>query len=584
MGLTRKLFTSLVAVFGAVLCLGATAGAQFTGPELPANDLESVIALTGGQIVPSGPAVTIPHPPLAAVPRATCGAGSEPLDDPIQGRVSAADVASPQAAKGWTCNVSKVGRFSTPGGFRTWRYEDANGHMCAFYDSSLGSPLNVVSLAALPTQGVIVLDMSDPAHPVKTDTLLTPGMLSPHESLNLNAKRGLLGAVTGTAFTTSGTLDVYDVKADCRHPVLQSLTFTRFGHESGFSPDGRTFWVAGGAPSTIAAYDVTNPKAPFKVWEGSMYSHGLNFSDDGNTMYQTDLVNGNLGILDVSQVQARKPNPRVSQISRSTWDVASIPQNSVPLTIGGHRYLLEFDEFAFRFNPATVDDKAGAARLIDIDDPAKPTITSDLRLEANMPDVHRKINGDPYALSGQALGYGAHYCAAPREVDPVIVACSFLNSGLRIFDVRDPAHPRESGYFVSPPGEGAAPGQAGDLAFSQPAFDVARRDIWYTDATSGLYALHLDDAAWPRDVTAARQPCVSKRVITISLPRSARSATVKYAGRTAKVTKRRGRLVARLNLRGLPARTVDVAIRGRDRAGHLVKQSRRFKTCRGRTA
>jgi len=584
MGRTRKISTSLAAAASVSLWLCATAGAHFAGPPLPSNDLESVIALTGGQIVPSGPAVTIPHPALAPVPSAKCGGGSQPLADPIQGRVSAADVASPQASTGWTCNVTRVGRFTTPGGFRTWRYADASGHVCAFYDSSLGSPLNLVSLAALPTQGVIVLDMTDPAHPVKTDALLTPGMLSPHESLNLNAGRGLLGGETGTGLTTVGSFDVYDVKSDCRRPVLQSLTPIRFGHESGFSPDGRTFWVAGGT-GTIAAYDLTNPKAPYKVWEGNMYSHGLNLSDDGNTLYQTDPINGNFGILDVSQVQARKPDPQVSQISRSTWDVVSIPQNSVPLTTASHRYLLEFDEFAFRFNPVNVDDKAGAARLINIDDPAHPKITSDLRLEVNMPEVHRKVSGDPYALPGQPLGYGGHYCAAPREVDPVIVACSFLNSGLRIFDVRDPAHPRETGYFVSPPGDGAAPGQAGDLAFSQPAFDVARRDVWYTDATSGFYVLHLDDAAWPRDVGApARQPCVSRRAITITLPRSMRSARVTYAGRTAAVTKRRGWLVARLNLRGLGARTVHVAILGRTRSGRHLAQRRRFKTCRGRAA
>ena len=94
-------------------------------------------------------------------------------------------------------------------------------------------------------------------------------------------------------------------------------------------------------------------------------------------------------------------------------------------------------------------------------------------------------------------GYGAHYCGVPTQTDPTIVACSFLNSGLRIFDIRDPAHPREAGYFVSPPSKGAAPGESGDMAFSQPAFDVAHHDVWYSDASSGFYVLHLDRSAWP---------------------------------------------------------------------------------------
>lgn len=569
------------AVAGSLLALAGTcaADAQVTGPALPANDFGSTLALASGQAVPSGPATVIPHPVLAPVPRARCGPGSEPLDDPIQGRVSAADVAAEQASRGWTCNVTRVGRSEIPGGFRVWRYEDRNGHVCAFYDSSLGSPANVVSLAAAPTQGVVVLDMTDPTHPVRTDLLVTPGMLSPHESLNLNAGRGLLAAETGTAGTTAGSLDIYDAAADCRHPTLQSVTPTRFGHESGFSPDGRTFWVAGGGGS-ITAFDVTNPKLPFAVWEGNLYSHGLNFSDDGRTLFQTDPINGNLGILDVSEVQARRPSPQIRQISRVTWDTVSIPQNSVPLTIAGHPYLLEFDEFAFRFNPATVDDRAGAARLLDIADLAHPTVASDLRLEVNMPDVHRRVHDDPYPLNVQALGYGGHYCAVPTQVDPEIVACSFLNSGLRVFDIRDPEHPRESAYFVSPPKEGAAPGQEGDFAFSQPAFDVRRHDVWYSDATSGFYVLHLDDAAWPARATA--KACVSKRNITIRLPRPLRAATVLYAGRRARAVRGHGRLIAHLDLRGLPARTVVVRVRGRTRSGRTLTQTRRFRTCRRR--
>lgn len=574
---TQRMAALVVTV---LLTAAAPAAAQLTGPTLPANDLEAALVLTGGQFLPTAPAALIPHPKLAPVPEARCGPGSEPLDDPIQGRVSAEAVASEQADRGWTCNTTVKGRFDTPGGFRVWRYEDRAGRVCAYYDSSLGSPANLVSLAAAPTQGVIVLDMSDPEHPVRTDTLLTPGMLSPHESLNLDAGRGLLGAATGTALTAPGTLDLYDVSADCRRPVLQSITPSIFGHESGFSPDGNTFWVAGGA-GKITAYDVRDPKFPYVVWEGNFYSHGLNFSADGRTMYQTDTINGNLGILDVSEIQDREPLPLVRQISRSTWETVSIPQNTVPLTLGGKPFLLEFDEFAFRFNPLTLDDKAGAARLIDITDPAQPRITSNLRLEVNMPEVHRQVNGDPFPLPNAALGYGAHYCAAPTQEEPTIVACSFLNSGLRVFDIRDPANPRESAYFVAPPKEGAAPGQEGNFAFSQPAFDVARRDVWYSDATSGFYVLHLDDAAWPKRETAS---CVSKRRITIRLPRAMRRATVRYLGKRAAVRRSNGRLRAWIDLRGGPARTVTVKVRGRTRSGRTLKQTRRFKTCRGRTA
>ncbi|WP_156935076.1 LVIVD repeat-containing protein [Pseudonocardia spinosispora] len=470
-----------------------------TGPRLPANDLEVMAgAIPPSRLPDMKPAAMIPAPELKPVPRAECGGDSHPLDG-VQGRVTAAEMNSSGSDEGWTCNATKVSHHVTPGGFRVWRYSDRQGHTCAYYDTSFTAPANIVSLGAGPSLGVVVLDMADPAHPVQTTVLRTLAMLEPHESLNLNTERGLLAAAVGNAATTPGTIAIYDVSQDCRHPVLQSQLPLVNGHESGFSPDGNTFWV-GGAVGYIYAIDVRNPRAPHEVWRGAYYSHGLSLSEDGNTLYQTDPINGNVGILDVSQVQARTPHPRVHDVSRMTWSTVSIPQNTVEFTSKGRHYLLEFDEFAFRFNPATVQDKAGAARIIDIDDPASPRIVSDLRLEVNMRDEHRAAAGDPTPVPpAQVLGYGAHYCALPRPDDPEIVACSFLNSGLRVFNISDPAKPREVAYFIAPPRAGTAAGLLpGNAAFAQPAFDPDRREVWYTDAGSGFYALRLSADAWPQ--------------------------------------------------------------------------------------
>ncbi len=170
-------------------------------------------------------------------------------------------------------------------------------------------------------------------------------MLSPHESLNLNPKRGLLAAVIGNPSTYPGLVSIYDVSKDCRHPVLQSTSaVARLGHESGFSPDGKTFYATGTARESITAVDVTNPKEPHAVWQGNVVSHGMTLSDDGNRAYIAD-VGGNMLILDVSQIQARKPNPQAREVSRLTWHAASIPQNAIPFTDHGHPYVLEFDEY-----------------------------------------------------------------------------------------------------------------------------------------------------------------------------------------------------------------------------------------------
>src|SRR5438552_14404342 len=113
-------------------------------------------------------------------PQGKCGPGSRP--EATQGRVPAADYASGRAAEGYMCNTEQVAHFGTSGGYRTYQYADPAGHKCAYYDTTLLFPTNVVTAGGNPT-GVWALHMSDPAKPVRTDTLWTPAMPSPHQPL-----------------------------------------------------------------------------------------------------------------------------------------------------------------------------------------------------------------------------------------------------------------------------------------------------------------------------------------------------------------------------------------------------------------
>ena len=159
------------------------------------------------------------------VPRPNCGPGSRPETD-IQGRVPAGN------PEGFTCNTSLVGHHGDSGGYKALRFNDKAGRECAYYDTTLLFPTNAQTLSERPT-GVAVLDMSDPANPKQTTSLLTPAMQTPHESVLLNEKRGLLAAVTGNPAFYPGIVDVYDLNEDCRNPALQSsLPVGIFGHES----------------------------------------------------------------------------------------------------------------------------------------------------------------------------------------------------------------------------------------------------------------------------------------------------------------------------------------------------------------
>ena len=171
------------------------------------------------------PASGADEPP--PTPQLACGPGSMP-EEGIQGRVSKAEHDSGRAAKGYTCNAVEIGHVAKTGGFQVHRYVDAEGRECAFFDSTLLFPKDI---ATEEGPGTYVVDMSDPSKPVITDTLTTPAMLSPHESLRLNKKRGLLAAGMGYPTTNPGFVDIYDVSGDCRRPVLKSSTpLGIFGH------------------------------------------------------------------------------------------------------------------------------------------------------------------------------------------------------------------------------------------------------------------------------------------------------------------------------------------------------------------
>ena len=434
-------------------------------------------------------------PYAGPTPGIACDKGS--LPEKTQGRAPVSDVASGRAAKGYTCNVTEISHTGVSGGYRVERYVDKAGHECGYYDSTLLFPTNVPDQKT-EGPGVYVMDMKDPAHPVHTDTMRSPAMLSPHESVRLNVKRGLIVADMAYPTTNPGFVDVWDVKTDCLHPtLLASSPMGILGHEGGFSPDGNTFYVASLYFHTLAAVDLTNPSVPTLLWLSSDYQpHGVSISDDGNRLYMAEagFSNGDysgLTVLDVSQIQKRVMNPSVPLVSRLTWKTVSTPQNATPFTRDGHKYLMEIDEFG---SGAAI----GAARIIDVQNEKKPFVVSNIRLKVNMPEMQDAIQADQGNDQNQPFqGYQGHYCSLPSRVDPNIIACSFIMSGLRIFDISKPAAPREIGYFNKPLIEGTAtnPTKAGSFAMSAPAYDEATNDIWYSDGNTGFYVVRLNKAA-----------------------------------------------------------------------------------------
>lgn len=68
----------------------------------------------------------------------------------------------------------------------------------------------------------------------------------------------------------------------------------------------------------------------------------------------------------------------------------------------------------------------------------------------------------------------------------------------RVFTIQNPLRPREVAYFIAPSNRSTQNGFSGsNFATSKQAFDPTRREIWYTDASSGFYVLKLAKQVWP---------------------------------------------------------------------------------------
>lgn len=423
-----------------------------------------------------------------ATPTAQCGPGSLP-ETGLQGRIPPEDVASGRAAQGYTCNAVEVGFFPSSAGWRVERYGD-----CAYYNGEPGgAPLFV---ATDPTRaGTYVMDVSDPTKPVETAFLRSPAMLTPHESMSLSQSRGLLVAVTGNLTTLPGVVDVYDVKTDCRNPrLLSSVNLGGIlGHEGGLSPDGNTYYVGSTSGGTLTAVDISNPLLPVPIAVTNVNSHGLSVSADGNRLYDTVTSGPSAGMIiyDVSSIQAREADAGFAVISQLSWPEISIPQSTIPVTIGGKPYVIESDEFSSGV-------QIGASRIIDISDEKAPRVVSNLRLQVHEPENAETLADDTPALIGGP--YSGHFCSVPQLVEPGIVACAMLRSGVRVFDITDPAAPREVAYFSPPAGQDCLNAGTGLRSClhtgSTVAFVPERSEMWVSGQESGFHVVRLSNGVF----------------------------------------------------------------------------------------
>ncbi len=458
-----------------------------------------------------------------------CGPDAQP-ETGLQGQVPLADQNSARSRRGYRCNVRRLSRNDI--GLRGQNFQLAWYGDCA-YVSTIGMREDTGRASApAAADGIAVVDAADPKAPKLVHTVRSPLAKSSHEAVEVNQARGLLVAAQGGL--QSQYLEVYDVKADCRKPRYLGRYDAGLPmiHGLRVADDGRTAYVSdvydiAGMGQVIHAVDISDPThptrlqtfAPEQAEKADQHGvHDVEVNTAGTRVYAGTtpvqvaagaLVAGppstaggtSLKILDTSELQDRKPGGTFKEISRLA--LTNIGHTVQRATIRGKPHLLVSGEAPFG-GPQNCPWAWG--HIVDISDERNPRRVSDIKLEVNDIANCSKTSRDDGAI------YSIHYVGVDSEQDTKLVFYTYYTGGLRVFDVRDPAHPKEVGYYQPPPTAGttlpAATGVTPDAAsrvFDHTTSVVRYRpetgEIWVVSVNAGFQILQLTGAPAQQQAT-----------------------------------------------------------------------------------
>jgi hypothetical protein len=260
-----------------------------------------------------------------------------------------------------------------------------------------------------------------------------------------------------------------------------------------FAPDGKTYYATQnfrGVGGFLYIFDLSDPANPKSLppWQylgdGRPHSLMLNWSGflpgvpEGTLLFAgqpgqfgaapTDSSFGPDGLVieDVSDYQFRRPNPQIRIISKLFWADQGQSEAMIPVKIKGHPYLISTDEAGgaggaggWAAACARGVGAFGYPNIIDVANVTNPKIIAKLRLQVSdpancaalraetPPDVPGTAPGTNLPAISGTTNYSQETCVPDNPEDTKMLACSFQNGGLRVFDVSDPTHSKEIAYW-----------------------------------------------------------------------------------------------------------------------------------------
>ncbi len=211
--------------------------------------------------------------------------------------------------------------------------------------------------------------------------------------------------------------------------------------------------------------------------------HSVTASEDGHTAYLS-MTGAGVSIIDTSEVIDGVQDPAITGIttpeSRVDYSPPWAPGTHSTVTIPGRDLLLVTDEVY----PVPVSPGCpwGWARMVDIADPANPTIVGEYKMQVNDPEVCPQSNGPEFVT----------YTAHNPTVTENLALITWHSGGLRLVDTTDPTAMETITTFKPDPLPSVNiedPALGGDplLMWSYPIIKDGL--IYVVDIRNGLYIL-----------------------------------------------------------------------------------------------
>ncbi len=408
-----------------------------------------------------------------------------------------------------------------------WEYKDFAyvGHW-GFADWATG---NNRFCPSPPSNGVAVIDVSDPTNPTRVATLQNPTGTSAEDVVVYTAPYGPLSghdiAAAGIQWCGGGRHDpnaihglmLWDV-TDAANPVqlgfYNSGCCTRGVHEfevESRADLGRTFAYstvpAGSYPDPgnpnglrdaagkgdFRLIDITNPSSPFEVstWKVQQaggpfaaqgcdpdgnYGHGAEPSEDGKLVFLSYWDSGYIR-LDLTNPANPVYTGRAAFPANADGDAHSSQYDEA------RKLLFSADEDFCKTSGSGIEKGTGYMRVWDFSNPANVQQIGSYR--------------SPRSLGTDDQGAGDFVIHNNFLVGTTLYE-SWYTDGVRVVDVSDPRNPREVAYFVPPATENPVkPSQRSVLTNTTQIWgvvvDEATGLIYASDMNSGLWILRRTD-------------------------------------------------------------------------------------------